>query len=284
MSHVQKSRMDVIQQEVERIRESNLLSDTFVSIALEDPLACQYVLRRILGQSDLTVSQVKGQYRLLNLTAKDSILDILAEDGEGRLMNLEIQRKDTVDHPRRTRYYGSMLDKSSLDKGLTYDKMPDVYVIYISEKDLLKTGESVSWVKKTLGKDRKAYDDGRYVIYVNASVDDGTEVAEMMKYFKTADPDDMSQGALSRRVRYLKREKGGYQLMCEAAEELINWGREEGRVEGREEGRIEGREEGILDTLITLVRDGLISVKDAAMRANLTEEGFLNRMSRIGKQ
>ncbi|MCD8121427.1 MAG: PD-(D/E)XK nuclease family transposase [Clostridiales bacterium] len=271
MNHVRKSRMEVIQREVERIRSSNLLSDTFASIALEDASACQYVLRRILGQDDLTVFQVKGQYRLLNLTAKDSILDILAEDGEGRLMNLEIQRRNTVDHPRRTRYYGSMLDKSSLDKGLTYDKMPDVYVIYISEKDLLKTGESVSWVKKSLGKNRKAYDDGRYVIYVNANVDDGTEVAEMMKYFKTADPDDMSQGALSRRVRYLKREKGGYQLMCEAAEELINWGREE------------GREEGVLDTLITLVRDGLISVKDAAARANLTEEVFISRMSTVKK-
>ncbi|MCD8074701.1 MAG: hypothetical protein LUF27_06665 [Lachnospiraceae bacterium] len=47
---------------------------------------------------------------------------------------------------------------------------------------------------------------GSHVIYVNAEVDDGSEMAEMMKYFKTADPDDMSQGALSKRIQFLKRE------------------------------------------------------------------------------
>ncbi|MCD8336229.1 MAG: Rpn family recombination-promoting nuclease/putative transposase [Lachnospiraceae bacterium] len=240
MSKVRQSRMDAIQQGVDRIVGSNLLSDTLVSIALEDPPACQYVLRKILGQKDLKVVQSKGQYRLLNLTAKDSVLDVLAEDSSGRLMNVEMQRRDTVDHARRTRYYGSMLDKSSLDKGLTYDQLPDVYIIYISETDMLETGETVSRVKKTLGKDAKAYDDGSHVIYVNAEVDDGSEVAEMMKYFKTADPDDMSHGALSERIRFLKREKGGYEIMCEAAEQLINWGIEQGIEQGIERGVAQG--------------------------------------------
>ncbi|MCD7813732.1 MAG: Rpn family recombination-promoting nuclease/putative transposase [Lachnospiraceae bacterium] len=244
MSNVQQSRMDAIRQGVERIVESNLLSDTFVSIALEDPSACQYVLRKILNQKDLKVVQSKGQYRLLNLTAKDAILDILAEDGSGRLMNIEMQRKDTVDHARRTRYYGSMLDKSSLDKGLSYDQLPDVYIIYISETDMLETGEAVSRVKKTFGKDAKTYEDGRHVIYVNADVDDGSEVAKMMKYFKTADPDDMSQGMLSKRVRFLKREKGGYQRMCEAAEQLIDWGMKQGMEQGIEKGIEQGIEQG----------------------------------------
>ena len=43
------------------------------------------------------------------------------------------------------------------------------------------------------------YVDGTNTIYVNAAVDDGSEVAKLMRYSKTADPDDMSQGELSRR-------------------------------------------------------------------------------------
>ena len=35
---------------------------------------------------------------------------------------------------------------------------------------------------------------------INAQVDDGSEVAALMRYFKTADPEDDSQGALSRRI------------------------------------------------------------------------------------
>ncbi len=55
-----------------------------------------------------------------------------------------------------------------------------------------------------------------------------------MKYFLTADPEDMSQGALSERVRYLKKEEGGQRIMCEVMDRI----REEGRKEGREEERV----------------------------------------------
>lgn len=54
-----------------------------------------------------------------------------------------------------------------------------------------------------------------------------------MKYFKTADPDDKSQGALSDRVHFLKCEEGGMKIMCEIAEKIFAEGREEGREEKR---------------------------------------------------
>ncbi|MCD7884766.1 MAG: hypothetical protein LUI87_13840 [Lachnospiraceae bacterium] len=54
-------------------------------------------------------------------------------------------------------------------------------------------------------------------------------IAKMMRYFKTADPDDMSQGELSKRVQYLKREKGGYELMCAEAEKLYKLGLEDAK-------------------------------------------------------
>ena len=48
-------------------------------------------------------------------------------------------------------------------------------------------------------------------------------------------------------------------------------GRREGRAEGRREVRAEGRAEGFIETLISLVKDGVLSVKDAAGRAGITE-------------
>ena len=56
-----------------------------------------------------------------------------------------------------------------------------------------------------------------------------------MKYFKTADPDDKSQGALSDRVHFLKCEEGGMKIMCEIAEKIFAEGREEGRLLGKTE-------------------------------------------------
>ena len=51
-------------------------------------------------------------------------------------------------------------------------------------------------------------------------------------------------------------------------------GRKEGREEGRKEGRKEGREEGRLETFVELVKDGLLSVKEAARRVNMTVPEF----------
>ncbi len=58
----------------------------------------------------------------------------------------------------------------------------------------------------------------------------------MFQYFKKADPDDMSQGALSQRVHYLKNEKGGYSEMCQVAEKIYTQGVEQGIEQGIEQG------------------------------------------------
>ena len=52
-----------------------------------------------------------------------------------------------------------------------------------------------------------------------------------MKYFKTADPFDDSEGEFSNRVRFLKTEEGGIEIMCEIMEKI----REEGRESGMKE-------------------------------------------------
>ena len=66
--------------------------------------------------------------------------------------------------------------------------------------------------------------------------------------------------------------------MCKVMEELRNEsyaeGREEGRAEGRVEGLKEGRAEGTFAALAGLVRDGLLSIREASHRVNMTEREF----------
>ena len=54
------------------------------------------------------------------------------------------------------------------------------------------------------------------------------------------------------------------------------------REEGRAEGRAEGHAEGIIDTLISLVQKGLLSIKDAAAQLGIIEAAFQQKM--LGKQ
>ena len=48
----------------------------------------------------------------------------------------------------------------------------------------------------------------------------------------------------------------------------------EQREDGRAEGRAEGKEEGILSTLVSLVKDGILSFVDAAKRAGMSVSEF----------
>lgn len=45
--------------------------------------------------------------------------------------------------------------------------------------------------------------------FVQTEIDDRSRIAKLMKYFKTADPFDDSEGELSKQVRFLKTEEGG---------------------------------------------------------------------------
>ena len=168
---------------VAEARQFNLLSNVFMSVALNDKLACQHTLRILTGVGDLSVLEVRSKFRVSKITSHDAILDILAEDGGGKLFNIEIQRADTVDQARCTRFYGAMIDSEYLMKGKTYTDFPDVYIIYISETDLWKAGQTSYPVEKSFKSTGVRYDDGQHILYVNAAVDDGSEITGLMRYF-----------------------------------------------------------------------------------------------------
>lgn len=238
----EQSRITTREKLIEAGKEYNLLSDAFMSVALRDIPACQYVLRILTGIKDLKVCEVRSQYRVSKIESHDAVLDVLAEDETGRLFDLEIQRADTLDHARRTRFYSSMIDSNYLEKGKTYSDLPEVYVIYVSETDLWKAGYTTYELEKKFRKSNVSYDDGQHVLYINAAVNDGSETAKLMDYFKTADPDDMEHGELSQRVHFLKCDEGGLSEMCEVTERIYKMGREDGRDEGRAEGREEEKQ------------------------------------------
>lgn len=238
---MEKKRPRIITREqlLAEAQKFNLMSDVFMRVALDDIPACQYVLRILTGIPDLEVKEIRSQYEVSKLASHDARLDIFAEDSQGKLYDIEIQRSDTIDHARRTRFYGAMIDSSYLEKGAQYSELPEVHIIYLSEKDLWKQGRTSYPVKKHFENTSVPYDDGIHILYVNAAVDDGTEIARMMRYFVHTDPHDASHGDLSKRIHFLKCEEGGNTTMCEVSETIRRWGHEEGREEGREAQKLE---------------------------------------------
>ena len=95
-----------------------------------------------------------------NLLNRSVRLDILATDSTGRKINVEIQRSDKGAGRKRARYNSSMMDANLLRKGEKFDELPETYVVFITEHDVI-------------GKGRPLYHIGRYIFDTNESFDDG---------------------------------------------------------------------------------------------------------------
>jgi len=187
-------------------RSMNLFSTPFMREVFKDKKATEYVLRILTGKPDLTVQENLTEYRISKLDSRDAVLDVIAVDQEGIFYHIEIQLASSDDHILRVRFYSAMVDSELLEKGTKYNDLPKTYIFYISMNDFMGLGEPIAKVDCTIGTKKKAYDDGKRIYYVNAGVHDESEVARLMDFFKTADPNDLSHGELSERVHVLKYE------------------------------------------------------------------------------
>ena len=115
------------------VKSMNLMDDTFFAAVMEDKEVCTYVLREITGIDTLTVKACKVQYHIRNLISHSVILDILAEDDSGRVYNIEVQKSNEGNHPKRIRSYQANLDSVLLGKGCDYSDLPEAYFIFIRE-------------------------------------------------------------------------------------------------------------------------------------------------------
>ena len=244
------------------LEQLTLLSDVFMSVVLSDRNECQHVIRILMDDSGIELVSVRTQYVISKVISHGARLDVLAEDKKGVICHLEIEGADIADHARRTRFYGSVTDGEFLRKGRDYNELPERYIFYISRKDIWKDGYTVYEEEKRFRQTGKKHNDGSHLIYVNAEIDDGSRIAKLMKYFKTADPFDDSEGELSKRVRFLKTEEGGIEIMCEIMERIREEGRESGMKESHKKTAWNLEKMGMpLDTIAKVVEEDVSVVR-----------------------
>ena len=112
---------------------------------MEDIDACQEVVQ-ILTRKELKIKSVKTQYSIRNVENRSVVLDVLAEDRNGCLVNVEMHPQEDEDHVRRVRYHLSSLDMSYLEKGTDFESIPEVYLIYITKKDFIGRNRGSCWI------------------------------------------------------------------------------------------------------------------------------------------
>ena len=272
---MEKSIFDTIDPRMlERIRAFRLMDDDFMTIVFSsDPKAAEFLLRIILERDDLTVKSCMSQQEKRNLYGRSVILDIIAEDTEHKLYNIEIQRSDKGNSPKRVRYNAAMIDSHTLHSGKDFTDLPELYIIFITEHDYLKLKKPYYKVKKYFDVTDKngqkiAYDDGINVMYVNGTYRGNDAIGKLMHDFCTPNADDMYYAEIAKRVKFHKQEEQGVGKVCRVWEqygdERETEGIKKGKLTGLREGKRVGLKEGKKEMAARFLKDGTLSVQKIA--------------------
>ena len=116
------------------------------------------------------------------------------------------------------------------------------------------------------------------------SDDEMEHIEAVMQLLNVMDRDSRFQMAVNDRMEQKEVRKMS-EWLTRVLNESESKGREEGLEKGREEGLVEGLEKGLekgaIQTLWSLVKDGLLTLEVASARAGLTEKEFQARATAL---
>ena len=237
------------------------IDDLMFRVMAQSKAFCGELLRVLLQDPGLEVVECKPQSAVTNTRGRSAVLDALCELSDGRLVDVEVQRADKGDLQRRARYYASLVTADRTRPGTPFEDVPDVCVVLVCEFDPLRGGRPLYHVDRVVRETGESAENGLEEVYVNALARDGSKVSALMRVFTEAEAyDDERFPETSRVKRRLRETEEGRKDMGSVIEEI----RAECIAEGKAEGKAEGIAEGKLETLVRLVRAGLVDARAAA--------------------
>lgn len=254
-----------------KLKDLNLVDKFLFDETMEDKEACQAAVSILLekpGNAASCGAPYGTEIQLLDRPETEKELrispqlrqirlDVVSMDRGKRIYYTEMQKRNTGNLKKRSRYYQAQLDVSLLEPGSTdFNLLNDSCFILIAPFDLFGKGlyrytfEGVCRECPEL-----KLEDGAVRIFINTKgknhEDFSQEFLDFMKYL-TKTTDQMAAETKSSRIKLIHEriksikisEEMGVRYM-QRWEELA-YARQDGRKEGREEGRKEGRLEYLI--------------------------------------
>ena len=204
-------------------------------------------------------------------------LDIYAKDEKHTHYNVEMQTRRQADLGKRSRYYHSQIDMECLKKGLSYEELPDTFVIFICDFDPFDCGLYYYSFQNECQEDTRAkLRDGNKTIFLSTRGKNKEQMPQsLVKFLKFVEADlaeseqdfgDELVKQFQDSIREIKasREMGERYMLFE---ELLK--------EERQEGLAQGRQENAREYILEFLADkGEVSgeLKEALCKVNSEEE------------
>ena len=204
-------------------------------------------------------------------------LDVYAKDEANKHYNVEMQVRREIPIEKRARYYHSQMDMELLSAGISYEELPDTFVIFICDYDPFGKGLYYYTCRTKCEEDALLeYEDGCRTIYLSTKGKDEEKVPKsLVRFLKfvAADIEQSDQNFEDDYVEQLQKSIHTVKESREMGERYMIF--EEMMEEERRVGRIEGELEAKRDSIYELLEDvGVISDR---------LQGEINALRDVGK-
>ena len=214
-----------------------LFDDNFWKEVLNDKECVGYVLEQIL-ERDVPLVSSQQEYPISHDGRRGVKLDILAEDEDKQFYNLEIQSYTSGSSPIRARFNGTRIDGEFSYPGQKWKDMKDIYIIVICKKDYLKGNQQVYRFERK-DENGNPLDDGIHIIYVNGEMESDTPPGRVVHDFYCNGFENMNEGPLKEKAKFLKTSEEEVNRMCEAVERYVIKKVEEAKAEANKRLEVE---------------------------------------------
>ena len=179
-------------------------------------------------------------------------LTLYVEDKSGRVFDIEMQAADMADEalPLRTRYYQSMIDQGTLEKGQAYSELRESYIIFVCAFDPFGLGLRRYTFRNRCDEHLELeLPDKAVRIFFNAEGTHGEETADVRAFLEYVNSFTATEGyaaELAAAVEQLKanaEERRNYMTLAMDIQMHIDKEKGGWIVEGEARGKAEERRE-----------------------------------------
>lgn len=255
-----------------RLDEMNLLDRFLFEETVEDPEIYNAMVEILMDGESVAIVQTETEKELrVSPQLREVRLDVIGMEADGDIYQVEMQKKNTYNLPKRSRYYQAQMDVSLLKPGTKdFNEMKDVTTILVAPFDIFGCGlYRYTFEEVCMEVPELKLQDGARRIFINTNGKNAEkfsqEFLDFMDYInhsteKNAEKTQSEKiKKIHMRVKEIKvSEKVGVKLM-QKWEELAY---------AKEEGWKAGKEAAIL----SLVKDGLLSLEEASKRLSMPKE------------
>ena len=254
-----------------------ITDDYMFCIVMQDKSICTTVLNMVLAQSIGPIADITYQKTFDQVGyAKGIRLDVWVTDSNGTVYDVEMQSTNKQDLAKRLRYYQSVIDISSLEKGGHYTDLPASFILFFCPFDYPNSGLSVYTFKTICSEDKTLIlPDGVTKVIINSAAAD-KETDPELKAFLEYMNGVMSDRPFIRKIdKYIKELKESeerrreYMLMRAFEMDARKDGIQQGIRQGKSLGLAEGSRQKALETARNLRTMGL-SIEDISKATGLT--------------